>query len=283
MGHIFLYGPPASGKSTVGRILAEKLELKFIDLDDRTEKAAGMDIPQLMKERGEAAFRDIESSEFQRLTSAPDSVVALGGGTLLRSENRTCAEASGQIVCLDAGLQTLLRHLDNDGNGRPLLEGDLSEKLAGLLADRADHYTSFPTRIGVDGREPDEIAWLIQTALGRFYLQNMGAGYKVIVRPDSLASLGHLLRSLDTQNPVVVTDVNVAKLHADSILDSLRRSQYNPHLISIPAGETAKTLDTINDLWRGFLNAGLDRKSTVIALGGGVTGDLAGFADSAQP
>ena len=58
MGHIFLYGPPASGKTTVGRILAKNLNLAFVDLDDRTKQAAGMDISQLMAERGEAGFRD---------------------------------------------------------------------------------------------------------------------------------------------------------------------------------------------------------------------------------
>jgi 3-dehydroquinate synthase len=63
-------------------------------------------------------------------------------------------------------------------------------------------------------------------------------------------------------------------------LDSLRRSSYNPGLLTVPAGESYKTLDTVNHLWQGFLEAGLDRRSTVIALGGGVIGDLAGFAAS---
>jgi len=278
MGHIFLYGPPASGKSTVGKILAENLNLPFIDLDDRTKQAAGMDISQVMDERGEAGFRELETTEFERLHVDSDSVVALGGGTLLRDGNRSCAESDGEIICLDAGLDILQQHLAYDTNTRPLLEGDLPEKLAILLAGRAAHYASFPTRIGVDGRTPEQIAWKIQVTLGRFNLRSMGAGYDAVVRSGSIDSLGMLLQAHELQNPMIVTDVNVAKFHADHVQDSLRRSQYTPGLLSIPAGESSKTLDTITGLWRGFLEAGLDRRSTVVALGGGVVGDLAGFA-----
>ena len=281
MGHIFLYGPPASGKSTVGRILARNLNLPFVDLDDRTRQAAGMDIPQVMAERGEAGFRELESTQFERLGMLgmdSDSVVALGGGTLLRNENRARAESSGEIVCLNAGLNTLLQHLHDQPSSRPLLAGDLTEKLSALLTVRAAHYASFPTRLEVGRHTPEQLAWQIQATLGRFYLRGMGAGYEAVVQSGGIDSLGALLQSHGLQNPIIVTDTNVAKLHADQTLDSLRRSHYEPKVLSVPAGESAKTLDTITDLWRGFLEAGLDRKSTVVALGGGVVGDMAGFA-----
>ena len=278
MGHIFLYGPPASGKSTVSRIIAANLNLPFVDIDDRTKQAAGMDIPQIMAERGEAGFRELESAQFERLAVDSDSVVALGGGTLLRDENRARAESSGEIVCLNAGLDTLLHHLREEPRSRPLLAGDLTEKLSALLTARAAHYASFPTRLEVDGQTPDQVAWQIQCVLGRFYLRAMGVGYDAVVRSGGIDSLGALLQSHGLQNPIIVTDANVLKLHADHALDSLRRSHYEPKVLTVPAGESAKTLDTITDLWRGFLEAGLDRKSTVVALGGGVVGDMAGFA-----
>jgi 3-dehydroquinate synthase len=130
----------------------------------------------------------------------------------------------------------------------------------------------------VEGKNPEQIAWEIQSILGRYYLRSMGAGYEAIVRTGGIDSLGALLQANGLQNPIIVTDENVARLHADQVLDSLRRSNYKPTLLSIPAGESAKTLDTITDLWRGFLETGLDRNSAVVALGGGVIGDLAGFA-----
>ena len=133
MGHIFLYGPPASGKSSIGKVLAENLNLPFVDLDALTKQAAGADISQIMADRGEAGFRDIESAELTRILSNPDSVVALGSGTLLRVENRKSAESHGIVVYLDADVPVLLDHLEGDAKGRPWLEGVPANKLTALM------------------------------------------------------------------------------------------------------------------------------------------------------
>ena len=122
------------------------------------------------------------------------------------------------------------------------------------------------------------MAWQIQLLVGHFHLRSMGAGYDALVQPCGLDSLGEMLGTRGLRNPVVVTDENVAVFHADRALESLQRSNYEPHLKILPAGESTKTQDSISGLWRFFLEAGLDRKSTVVALGGGVIGDLAGFA-----
>jgi 3-dehydroquinate synthase len=89
-----------------------------------------------------------------------------------------------------------------------------------------------------------------------------------------------LLYERGLQNPIVVTDENVAKLHAESVMASLDRAGFSPKIIAVSAGEAHKNLGTIQKLWNAFLEHGLDRKSTVIALGGGVIGDMAGFAAS---
>jgi shikimate kinase len=278
LGHIFLYGPPASGKSTIGKTLAENLNLTFVDLDDRIKQTSGTELPKLMVERGESGFRDLEAAELEKLMTESDSVVALGGGTLLRNKNRVYAESCGPIFYLDADIQTLLDHLAGDNTSRPLLAGDTTNNLKNLLTNRASHYDSFQTRIRVDGMTPEQITWQIRVVLGQFYLRSMGAGYRAIVRSGGVDSLGEILRAQGSTNPIIVTDVNVAKLYEENIRKSLRRSEYTPSLIRLPAGEFFKTLDTINILWRNFLDAGLDRASTVVALGGGVVGDMAGFA-----
>src|SRR5688572_4745869 len=102
MPHIFLYGPPGTGKSTVGKILARNLKLPFIDLDRVIEKNAGMPISQIMEGQGEPAFRNLESMAVQNVIAEKESVIALGGGALLREENRTIAENNGKIVLLMA-------------------------------------------------------------------------------------------------------------------------------------------------------------------------------------
>jgi shikimate kinase/3-dehydroquinate synthase len=278
MGHIFLYGPPGSGKTSVGKVLAKNLNLAFIDLDELIKQATGMDIPQLMDEKGEAGFREIESAELNRINLNQDSVVALGGGTLLRGDNRFFAESYGKVVYLDATLPTLLEHLAGEAKGRPLLGGDLTNKLGALLTCRSAHYDSFRNRLEMDGKTPAQAVWQIQIALGRFHLRSMGAGYDVIVQTNGLDSLGEMLQARGLQNPIVVSDENVAKLHGERVLDSLNRSKYKSILVTLPPGESSKTLDTVTSIWRDFLEARLDRKSTVVALGGGVVSDMAGFA-----
>lgn len=273
MTHIFLYGPPGTGKSAIGKQLAQNLKLPFVDLDCVIASNAGMSIPQIMEGQGESAFRNLESLALKDIVGGKESVIALGGGALLSDGNRAIAESHGKIVLLMAELEMLLERLNADSDKRPLLAGDLREKLSALLSRRAEHYASFPIQLHVDGKSAGQNAHQLQIVLGRHHLSAMGE-YDVIVGQVSN------LTNLPMQNPIVVTDENVAKFHAERMLDVLRASGFDPKLLIVPSGESYKTLDTVNLLWHGFLEAGLDRKSTVIALGGGVVGDLAGFAAS---
>jgi shikimate kinase / 3-dehydroquinate synthase len=275
MSHIFLYGPSGAGKSTVGQAIASNLKLPFVDLDRVIEANAGMSIPQIMAERGEPAFRDLETAMLKEtvgyassVTYIQDQAIALGGGALLREENRAIAESHGKVVVLMAELETLLERLSADANKRPLLAGDLREKLTFLLAKRREHYGSFPMLVHVDGRTIEQNAFQAQVILGRHHLSAMGE-YDVVV--GSIGQIGNL----SYIQPLIVTDENVAKYHAAKVADALRAK-----MLVIPAGETHKNLDTINRLWHGFLEAELDRKSMVIALGGGVVSDMTGFAAS---
>ena len=272
MSHIFLYGPVGAGKSTVGKILARNLGLPFIDSDEVIETNAGLSIFQIMAERGEPAGRDLETAALKEIINEKESVIALGGGALLRDENRSLVETNGTIIFLSAELDLLLGRLNSDSNKRPLLAGDLQGKLTTLLAKRKEHYDSFPLRIHAD-QTPEELASQIQMTLGRFHLSAMGE-YDVVV--DSVARLTKSLY----QNFVIVTDENVAKFHLENVKSVFRDSSCEPKSVIIPAGETYKNLETINYLWKSFLESGLDRKSTVIALGGGVIGDMTGFAAS---
>lgn len=278
MPHIFLYGPPGTGKSTIGRKLARNLRLPFVDLDRAIETKAGMSIAQIMEQQGEPAFRDRESVALRKTvdhddsaTESLDKVIALGGGALLRDENRVLAESHGSVILLMAELPTLLGRMQHDAGKRPLLAGDTKTKLTSLLEKRRDHYHSFPRKIRVDGKTAEQNAYEVQVVLGRYHLSGMGE-YDVIVGSFSR------LADFPMQHPIVVTDEQVAKLHGESVLASLHNAGFHPEMIMLPAGEAHKNIETIQTLWQEFLEHGLDRKSTVIALGGGVIGDLAGFA-----
>ena len=229
---IFIYGAPASGKSTLGKALAERLGVGFVDLDERIVAEAGVSIPEIFKTRGEAAFRDLESKVFRDVISDP-KVVSLGGGTLLRDENRALCEENGIVFCLDTPSdEELARRIGAAPGSRPL--GDKAK-------ERAAHYASFPNRVAAFF---DAQSSLVVVGRG--------------IAPAILAERN------------VVADETVARLWAG-------RLGISPFAI-IPSGEEHKTPVAVAKLWRAFSERGLGRKDTVVALGGGVTGDLTGFA-----
>ena len=273
MTHIFLYGPSGAGKSTIGSLLARNLNLPFVDADQVIEINAGMPIPQIMEEQGETRLRDFETSALKQIIIQKEAVIALGGGALLRDENRSLVENAGKIILLMAEMSTLLERLQNDSSERPLLAGHLKSKLTSYLERRAEHYASFPLKVFVDGKTAEQIAHQIQVATGRHHLSAMGE-YDVIV--------GQLsdFANYRMQNPIIVTDQNVAKFHLPAAASALRSAGHPSNTVVLPAGEEYKNLESVSMLWKDFLEYGLDRKSTVIALGGGVISDMAGFAAS---
>lgn len=230
----FLTGAPASGKTTLGRKLAERLSVPFFDLDDEISAAAGRSIPEIFSSDGEAAFRALESAALRRLvSSAPrPSVVALGGGALLRDSNRALCEAAGTVFCLESpGEEELSRRIKADAARRPL---------GNRAKDRAEHYASFPNRVAA------------------FF----EAGQSLVIVGRGIAPA--LLKSRRA-----VVDGNVASLFA---------SHLPKPIAVVPSGEINKTVATLSRLWGAFAAEGMGRNDTVAAVGGGVTGDLTGFA-----
>ena len=204
-------------------------------------------------------------------------IIALGGGALLRAENRQLAEGSGKIIFLEADAETLAERLSQDKNKRPLLAGELREKLDALLEERKAHYASFPLRVNAEG-EKSKILWEIQRTLGYFRAKSMGAGYDILIQEGGIDQISEMLKERDLRGPILlVSDSNVSPIYAERVLKSLRSAGYSAQSTTIPAGEANKTLETVSQLWRATLNAGLDRKSTIVSLGGGMTSDLAGF------
>lgn len=280
MQHIFLYGPPGSGKSTVGRLLASTLDMPFVDLDTEITRAAGRSIPRIFAAEGEGRFRRIEVETLRQAVQNSPSVIALGGGALLDHEARALAEENGRVVCLNVSFPELQARLQPEGDRRPLLTGsDPVEQLRGLMAVRAAHYGSFPLRLDTDGMIPAEIVWEAQKLLGRFRVHGMDAAYDGIAEPGGLAGLGQALRQRGLKGPLaLVSDGNVGPIYLSDVEKSLLAAGYEVHSQTFEPGEASKIVETVMRVWSGFIEAGLDRGSTVIALGGGVVGDLTGFA-----
>lgn len=286
MQTIFLYGPPGSGKSTVGRILAANLDRPFFDLDDEIEKAAGTPIWRIFSDAGEPAFRQQETTVLKQLIGRGSAIIALGGGALLSSENRMSVETNGRVVVLDSPLDVMCKRLAADPNQRPLLAGQLKEKLANLMSTRSDHYTSFSRHVETGFISPEEAAWQAQILLGTFRVKETGTGgagsaraYDVSIQPGLLLEAGPEMKARGMSGTVaLITDDNVGPIYASQVIESLEKSGFKVNELQIRAGEDNKTIQTVNLIWDFFLSNEMDRGSTVVALGGGVVSDLAGFA-----
>ena len=279
--HLFLYGPPGSGKSVVGSLLAGALALPFVDLDEEIAARAGRSIADIFTAGGEAAFRQMEIDALRSFAARPAAVVSLGGGALLAPEARAAAEENGQVLCLQASFEALFARVQNEAGRRPLLADDPPARLNGLLAARAEHYRSFALRLDTSALTPPEAAWQAQVLLGRFRVRGMGSEYAVRVQPRGLDQLGADLQAQRLNGPVaLVCDENTAPLYAARAQQSIQAAGYEVFEVTLPAGERNKTVEAVQRLWAAFAQARLERGSTVVALGGGVVGDLAGFASA---
>lgn len=164
---ILLTGMMGSGKSAVGRELAERLGVRFVDTDAEIERRRGAAVAEIFRREGEAAFRALERAELAALPSAR-AVVALGGGALVAAEHRALLPERSILVWLDAEPETLAARL-GEADDRPLLAGlsasERTERLRELRAERADGYAEARLRVATDGRSPGQVCDALLAAL----------------------------------------------------------------------------------------------------------------------
>ena len=138
---IVLVGLMGAGKSSIGRRLATRLGIPFVDADSEIEAAAGESIPDIFARHGEQAFRDGERRVIARLLERPPHVLATGGGAFMDPETRSRIAATGISVWLRANIETLVRRLEKSRTQRPLLaQGDLRERVQELMDQRYPTY-----------------------------------------------------------------------------------------------------------------------------------------------
>lgn len=163
---IVLTGFMGTGKTTVGRRLAERLGFGFVDTDDMIEERHGS-IPAIFAERGEAAFRRFEHEAAVELAGRNRLVIATGGRLMLDPANAEILSRVARVVCLHADVDSILQRVgDDDLGSRPLLAaGDPRQRVTELLAERAVAYGRFPA-VTTDGRSPGEVVDVIVELVG---------------------------------------------------------------------------------------------------------------------
>ncbi len=282
---IVLVGLMGAGKTSIGRRLAARLGLPFRDADQEIELAAGCTIPELFARYGEAAFRDGERRVIRRLLGGDPIVLAFGGGAFIDPDTRAITQREAVSVWLRCALPTLVRRVVMRDN-RPLLAGrDHEQTLRELMELRYPVYAEADVVVDC-GDEPPEITTsdVVSVLLGwqparRVSVTLSSCSYDVVIGENLLARAGALLASkLPQKRAVVVTDEIVARLHLQTLLESLSQTAISASAIIVKPGEASKSLTSYGDVVDRLLDAGVERRTAVIALGGGVIGDLAGFA-----
>jgi shikimate kinase len=156
--NIYLIGFMGVGKSTIGKILANKMQGKLIEMDEAIETEQGKSINEIFATYGEEYFRDLESKLVERIATGEGNIVSCGGGAVLRPENVECMKKSGTIVFLSATPETIYKRVRYSTN-RPLLNGNMNVAyIAGLMEKRRALYESAADiTIDTDGKSKGEI------------------------------------------------------------------------------------------------------------------------------
>ncbi|BEU88467.1 shikimate kinase [Selenomonas sp. TAMA-11512] len=171
MKNIYLIGFMGTGKTTTGKLLAEKMGVSFVDLDIEIEKEAGLRIPEIFEKHGEPYFRSLEKKMTRRMSERANLIVATGGGTIKDAENRTVLRASGTVIALMADADTVLERTLTKG-ARPVLdaadEGNRKKAIEDLIAERKAFYEDADFTIDTANRTPLQVVDEILAKIKRY-------------------------------------------------------------------------------------------------------------------
>lgn len=303
---IVLVGIMGSGKTSVGRRLAARLGLDFVDADAAIETAARMTIAEIFKRHGETFFRDREHHVIARLITEGQKVLATGGGAFMREDTRKKISESGLSIWLKADHDVLMRRVRKRSN-RPLLHTDDPEatmqKLIDerypvyALADYTIHSGDGPHDLVVEhimaelestlpadpgttqAPAPSTSALAAPLPVTKVPVELGARRYDILIGPHLVEDAGqHIAKLFPGSACTVVTDRNVAERHLPSLEAGLDGAGIRHTRCIVEPGEASKSYEVFAQVCDSIIEARMERRDLVIALGGGVIGDLAGFA-----
>ncbi len=272
--NIILTGFMGSGKTTVGNLLARQLDYDFVDTDHLIEARVGMTVQELFRTKGEAIFREMEAAVAKELGVKEGMVVSTGGRLMLDPGNAKALGDTGRVFCLVATPEEIFKRISTDsGVKRPLLEtANPMDRIIGLLQEREEGYGRF-SQVLTTAKSTDEVT---QNLIGIFQanpelrmpITAKEIHYEYFVGGGLLPFVGKLAGIGGPS--AIVTDSIVGPLYAKSCggVDTV---------ITIPTGEEYKTLATVQSVSEQLVEHGIDRGGTIIALGGPVVANIAGF------
>ncbi len=309
---IVLVGLAGVGKSTVGRALAERLGWPFIDTDEVITEREGKTPADLITDQGEPAFRRIEEGVVTSVAERAPAVIATGGGAFISARNRQALGKEGFLCFLDAAPAEIARRLraNPDGAVRPLLGDDIETRLEELDDERRPYYQHADLWVPVQG-DPADGTGNLQETVSRILrawsvdapeltqrprrLERLGSDspargpaaivdtgserYPIWVGAGELSRLADRLRQVDLESRRVflISDHAVIERHGQTVAEALDAAGIPGASYVIPAGEQSKTQRVASEIYRWLAEEGAERRDVILALGGGVVTDLAGY------
>lgn len=279
-----------AGKSTVGKLLAKEVGLTFLDADEVIEVWAGKPISRIFEDEGEETFRRSEAKVLNYLADSGSAVIALGGGAIENGSSRKRVLETGTLVWLDTSPKVAASRI-KESDDRPLLEqeksgAEMEERLGNLLEIRRKNYSKADITIQTDNKTPGKIVQEIINAMKLkdsklndvSKVKNEAFNYSVFADNGILGKVvGAIDRERYSDTAIIITDSNVGQLYHEQVQNQLEDDGFTVHTEFLPPGEQTKSLELMHNLYIKMSRLGLDRKSPVFALGGGVIGDFAGF------
>jgi len=298
--NIILVGMMGAGKTTIGKALANSLGKEFIDSDHEIQDRTGVKIPVIFEIEGEAGFRKRESEVLVELVKKNNIVLATGGGAVLSRENRQLLRRGGIVIYLRASVNDLYRRTRYDKN-RPLLQTqNLFAKLNELYIQRDALYRETAHVIIDSGKQG--VRFLVQRLINKLIsidfnniMQNNNKNSMQTITVDFSPSsekrsypiyIGHgilqqadlIVSCLPQKRVAIVSNTTIAPLYLDKLLTALEKRGVISVPIILPDGEVHKNWETLNLIFDALLKNHCERNTAIVALGGGVIGDLSGFA-----
>jgi shikimate kinase / 3-dehydroquinate synthase len=278
---IVLVGFMGAGKTTVGRLVAQRLGGDFMDTDEMIEQRTGATVAEIFAASGEDAFRALERDVVAEVLSGDATVVALGGGALGDSTTRV-AIAHCTVVHLGVGADEALRRLGADST-RPLLADD----------PRALHARRHPVyqevaglTVKTDAKSPEEVAAEVEAAvaapepgprLRRITVEIPARPYDIVIGVGLLADVAEFIPVIDNVEKALIVTQSVLEERAAVVRSSLEARGLQVSVATVGDGEQVKSLATAAELYDSLARLGAHRDDLIVSMGGGVVSDLAGF------
>ncbi len=283
--NLILIGISTTGKSEVGRRLAQRLGFQFVDTDEAIVAQAGLDIAQIFESEGESGFRRRESQVLAEACRGDGQVVATGGGVVKGQAHREMMRRHGMVVLLEASPETIQKRYQADEEVRPLLEGKSLAEVAAFKESRQPFYEATAHWvITTDALGLEEVveevahAWKQWRAGVAAEVRTPTARYPIYVGWGIMAELANFIVEAGLPRVAqLVSDETVFTRYGNWVEGLLRQASFRVDSQRIPPGEASKTLEQVARIYDRLVERRVERGQPIITLGGGVVGDLGGF------